>query len=198
MVSWDVVTNSPVAGRYVCNAAAPEAPDRPSRIYLTARRVWRSAPCTAGQLVNFLETTSKRLRMGVVTAGWRDQAPPTKQPVQEAAESQSSAPTAAAPEPAPTPVPDPAPAPSPEPAALSAATAATAVGTEEAHAGEDDDASRAAASKAKQDQQQPSQQQQPPLQDEDLFYMDEAEAIRQIEKEIEEQIERNHYKALGI
>lgn len=37
-----------------------------------------------------------------------------------------------------------------------------------------------------------------PLQDEDLFYMDEAEAIRQIEKEIEEQIERNHYKALGI
>ena len=34
--------------------------------------------------------------------------------------------------------------------------------------------------------------------DEDLFFMDEAEAIRQIEKEIEEQIERNHYKALGI
>ena len=34
--------------------------------------------------------------------------------------------------------------------------------------------------------------------DEELFYMDEAEAIRQLQREIEEQTERNRLIALGI
>ncbi len=147
-------------------------------------------------MVNFLETTSKRLRMGVVTAGWRDQPPKSaKSPSTDAAD---PSPAAATPEPA------------PEPAVASAVPSAAtgdnnhdaskaSSGTEasvDAHTA----AAAPAADEAGEEDQKPStstERSRPP-QDEDLFYMDEAEAIRQIQKEIEEQIERNHYKALGI
>ena len=45
MARWDVRSNAPLVG---------------------------SKPCTAGELVAFLETAQKRLRVGVVTAGWGD------------------------------------------------------------------------------------------------------------------------------
>lgn len=123
--------------------------------------------------------------MGVVTAGWRDQ--PPKSAKAPSAETAKPSPAAAAPEPA------------AEPAATSATTpvgdievtrsAKEGADAHTAAAGEPGNGDQPAAAKVERSQ---------PLQDEDLFYMDEAEAIRQIEKEIEEQIERNHYKAMGI
>jgi hypothetical protein len=55
MASWDVMCNAPLAG---C-----------------------SRPCSPGELVAFLETAQKRIRMGVVTAGWGDYKPVAAQPV---------------------------------------------------------------------------------------------------------------------
>jgi hypothetical protein len=49
MASWDVMSNGPLAG---C-----------------------SRPCSVGELVAFLETMAKRLRIGVVTAGWGEYRP---------------------------------------------------------------------------------------------------------------------------
>ena len=139
-------------------------------------------------MVTFLETTSKRLRMGVVTAGWRDHPPKsTKPPSTETAADPSA--VEAAPEPA------------SEPEVPSAATrdgASEAVGATKD--GLDAHTAAAAAGEAGKRDKKPSAsaEHSQPLQDDDLFYMDEAEAIRQMQKEIEEQIERNHYKALGI
>jgi hypothetical protein len=54
MIGWDVRSNSPLP---------------------------QSQPCTAGELVAFLETAQQRIRVGVVTAGWRDSTPsPAQEP----------------------------------------------------------------------------------------------------------------------
>ncbi len=143
-------------------------------------------------MVNFLETTSKRLRMGVVTAGWRDQPPQsTKSSSTEATDPCRAAAT---------------PKPAPEPAVPAEATTsdknddASKVSSGAKASVDARSAAAPAADEAGTQNQKPSastEHSRAP-QDEDLFYMDEAEAIRQIEKEIEEQIERNHYKAMGI
>ena len=126
--------------------------------------------------------------MGVVTAGWRDQ--PPKAAKVPSAETSKPPPAATTPEPA------------AEPAATSAATSVgDAEVTRSAKTGADAHTAAAAAAEEPGNGDRPAAakvERSQPLQDEDLFYMDEAEAIRQIEKEIEEQIERNHYKAMGI
>lgn len=147
-----------------------------------------SSPCTAGELVKFLETTSKRLRVGVVTAGWRDNPPKSAKPSSTETADPSPAPAAA----------EPAPEPS-APSAASTTTGSTSTCGTNAAAAAPLPATAAAHGAEQQDKKTAvNAERSKPLQDEDLFYMDEAEAIRQIEKEIEEQIERNHYKALGI
>ena len=170
MVRWDVVANAPVPG---------------------------SAPCTPAELVDFLETTAKRLRMGVVTAGWRDRPQPS------AANGRS--PQAEPREPEPEPEPEPAPrqgqgqqGQKPESelrggdegghrAEGEAAPSGATLPAEARNGGTGDDSAAARGNAAA--ALQP---------DEELFYMDEAEAIRQLQREIEEQTERNRLIALGI
>ena len=174
MVRWDVVGNAPVPG---------------------------SAPCTPAELVDFLETTAKRLRMGVVTAGWRDRPQPS------AANGRSPRAEPREPEPEPEPELEPKPAPrqrqgqqgqKPESelrggdegghrAEGEAAPSGATLPAEARNGGTGDDSAAARGNAAA--ALQP---------DEELFYMDEAEAIRQLQREIEEQTERNRLIALGI
>lgn len=186
MVSWDVVTNCPVTGRCVRPPLRDARPPKTSLANTTPALMVHSTPCTAGQLVNFLETTSKRVRMGVVTAGWRDQAPKASKPA--GTETADPSPVAATSELAPKPAASIDGASTNGSEVSSGTRAGAGAQTTVAAAGEADKAGHPHFAETKCSQRQ----------DEDLFYMDEAEAIRQIEKEIEEQIERNHYKALGI